>query len=442
MKTSPGGASAAVDLYETRARYVPAAYAPHHAIVAVEGLGATLTDSEGRTYLDFAGGVGVLNASHRHPRVAAALHEQVDTLLHVGPVMIHKGYVTLAARLAELVAPGGDHQTLLVNSGAEAVENAVKLARHATGRGAVVAFEGAFHGRTLLAATLNGKSVPYKTQPGTMAPDVYHVPYPYPYRPPAGVAGEDVVDHTMDALRHLVATAVAPDNLAAVIVEPIQGEGGVIVPPEGFLARLKEFCRSIGALLILDEIQTGFGRSGPLFAFQREGVAPDILVLGKSLAGGLPLAGVVASKSLFDSVGPGGLGGTYAGNPVGCAAANAVLDLFEEDGVLDAAALHADQVRRSLDKLAEEVPAIGDVRGAGCMLGFELVEDVASRKPATALTGRVMALARDNGLIIIRAGSLGNVIRVYPPLVIEQDDLARGLDILGAAVRRAAAAQD
>ncbi|HWS92356.1 MAG TPA: aspartate aminotransferase family protein [Mycobacterium sp.] len=437
MNGSGKGGAVTLDLYETRTRYVPAAYAPHHAIVAREGLGASLTDSEGRTYLDFAGGVGVLNAGHRHPRVAAALHQQIDRLLHVGPVMIHEGYVTLAARLAELVAPGGDHQTLLVNSGAEAVENAVKVARHATGRAGIIAFEGAFHGRTLLAATMNGKSVPYKTQPGTMAADIYHVPFPYPYRPPVGVAAEEVVGHTMDALRHLVATSVAPDNVAAVVVEPVQGEAGVIVPPSGFLATLREFCRSIGALLIMDEIQTGFGRAGRLFAFQREDVPADILVLGKSLAGGLPLAGVVASESLFRSVGPGGLGGTYAGNPVGCAAAHAVLDLFEEDGVLDAASVNGERVRSTLDGLAAEAPALGDVRGVGCMFGFELVEDAASKKPAAALAGKVLASARENGLIVIRAGSLGNVVRVYPPLVIERDELERGLDILATAVRQA-----
>jgi len=439
MNGSSDVEAVAVDLHEVRTKYVPAAYSPHHAIVAREGLGATLTDSDGRTYLDFAGGVGVLNAGHRNPRVAAALHAQVDRLLHVGPVMIHEGYVTLAARLAELAAPKGDHQTLLVNSGAEAVENAVKLARHATGRGAVIAFEGAFHGRTLLAATLNGKSVPYKTQPGTMAPDVYHVPFPYPYRPPVGVAEEAVVDHTMDALRRLVATSVAPDAVAAVVVEPVQGEAGVIVPPPGFLATLKAFCRSIGALLIMDEIQTGFGRTGNLFAFQGESVAPDILVLGKSLAGGLPLAAVVASESLYRSIGPGGLGGTYAGNPVGCAAAHAVLDVFEEDGVLATAAANGERVRTLLGELAAETPAIGEVRGVGCMAAFELVEDRATKAPAAALAGRVLATAREHGLIVIRAGSLGNCVRVYPPVIVEGDDLERGLELLAIAVRQAVA---
>ena len=425
------------DLNELRARYVPGAYAPHHAIVAREGLGATVTDADGRTYLDFAGGVGVLNIGHRHPRIAAALHEQVDRLLHVGPVMFHEGYVTVAARLAELVAPGGTHQALLVNSGAEAVENAVKLARHATGRSGIIAFEGAFHGRTQLAATLNGKSMPYKAQPGAMAPDVYHVPYPYPYRPPAGVTADSVVEHTMGALERLVAVSVPPDKVAAVIVEPVQGEGGIVVPPAGFLQRVKDFCRSIGALLILDEIQTGFGRAGKVFAYQWESVEPDILVAGKSLAGGLPLAAVVASAALFDAVGPGGLGGTYAGNPVACAAANAVLDAFAEGDVLDRAAAVGETVRAALEGLSHDVPAIGEVRGLGCMLGMELVEDADSRKPDAALAGRTLAAAREKGLILIRAGSLGNVVRVYPPLTVEPDDLARGLDLLGAALRQA-----
>lgn len=439
MNADPGSTSAAADLYEARKRHVPAAYAPHHAIIARESLGATLTDTDGHSYVDFAGGVGVLNVGHRHPRVAKALHEQVDRLLHTGPVLIHEGYVTLAARLAELVAPGGDHQALLVNSGAEAVENAVKVARHATGRPAVVAFEGAFHGRTLLAATMNGKSVPYKTQPGAMAPDVYHVPFPYQYRPPAGVAADGVLENTLDALRHLVATVVPPDKVAAVVAEPIQGESGVIVPPAGFVSELRKFCDSIGALLIFDEIQTGFGRTGRLFAYEADGVAPDILVIGKSLAGGLPLAGVLASATVFDSVGPGGLGGTFAGNPVACAAAHAVLDAFAEDGILEAAAGVGSRAHAELLALAADTPFVGDVRGVGCMLGMELVEDRSSKKPAAALTGKVLTLAREQGLILIRAGSLGNVVRVYPPLTIGADDLAHGLDILSRAVRQASA---
>ena len=309
-----------------RPRGLPAA-PPSDRHEAAEG--AWVSDSDGKRYLDFAGGIGVLNIGHRHPFVVKAVHEQADRLMHSGPVMIHDVYIKLAARLSEKVEPDGDQQVLFLNSGAEAVENAVKIARHATGRPAIIAFEGSFHGRTLLTSTLNGKMAPYKTQPGAMAPEIYHARFPNVYRPPAGVQPRDLAEHCLESLERIVEVQVAADKVAAVIVEPLQGEGGYIAPPTGFLTGVRAFCSRIGALLIVDEIQTGYGRTGKMFAYEWEPVKPDILVVGKSLADGLPLTGVVASRGIFDKVCPGDVGGTYGGNPVACAAGLAVLDALD-----------------------------------------------------------------------------------------------------------------
>ncbi len=278
----------------TDRRYVPRAYVALHPITAATAEGSRLIDVDGRSYLDLAGGIGVVNVGHRAPSVVAAIHQQVDRLLHSGPVTSNALYGELARRLTERAGPGRDLQALFVSSGAEAVENAVKLARHATGRPALIAFERSFHGRTLLTATLTGRSGPHKSQPGAMAPDVHHASYPYPLRPPAGVAPGRLVDHAIASLDSLLETRVPRDKVAAVIVEPVQGEGGFVIPPAGFLRRVEAWCRSNDVLLIVDEIQTGFGRTGRFFAFEHEGVQPDIITVGKSIADGLPLAGVLA----------------------------------------------------------------------------------------------------------------------------------------------------
>lgn len=420
-------------LTESRARHVPAAYPQHHPIIAAIGEGAWIEDTDGRRYLDFAGGIGVLNAGQRHHEVVQALHRQTDRLLHSGPVMIHEGYIELAERIAERVAPDGEHQVLFLSSGAEAVENAVKVARHATGRPAVISFEGSFHGRTLLTSTMTGKAMPYKAQPSALAPEVHHAVYPYPYRPPRGVAPEALADFCLDSLERLVFTQVPASKVAAVIIEPIQGEGGYIVPPRGFLSAVKEFCQSIGALLIVDEIQTGYGRTGRMFAYEWEPVEPDILTLGKSIADGLPLAAVVASRGIFDRVVAGDIGGTFGGNPLACAAALAVLDVLDAD-LLSRSAAASTYVRSALKAMSEQVEAIGDVRGLGAMLAIELVTDRDSKTPAGEVTEKVIARARENGLIVIKAGTLGNVIRLLPPLSAGPADLEKGMAMLAAAL--------
>ena len=422
------------DLLALKERYVPTAYQQHHPVIAVSGEGAWISDSEGRRYLDFAGGIGVLNIGQRHPLVVKAVLQQVDRLIHSGPVMLHDGYINLAARLAERVAPGGDQQVLFLNSGAEAVENAVKIARHATGRPALIAFEGGYHGRTLLTSTLTGKTAPYKVQPGAMAPEVYHALFPNPYRPPAGVAAADLVAHCLESLERLVETKVASNKVAAVIVEPLQGEGGYIVPPPGFLTGVQEFCKRIGALFIVDEIQTGYGRTGKFFAFEWEPVKPEILVLGKSIANGMCLTAVVASKTIFDRVYAGDVGGTYGGNPVACAAGLAVLDAFESEPLLEGAQAIGSYVRGVLDDLAARFPQVGDVRGLGTMLAMEMVEDQRTKAPATKLVGEIVAKAREKGLIVIKAGAYGNVLRILVPLCASREELAMGMGMLAQAL--------
>jgi 4-aminobutyrate aminotransferase/(S)-3-amino-2-methylpropionate transaminase len=426
-----------VALNRLREQYVPRVYTQHHPIIAVRGEGAWIEDSEGRRYLDFAGGIGVLNVGQRHPKVVEALHEQVDQLLHSGPVMLHDGYITLAARIAEKVAPGGDRQVLFLNSGAEAVENAVKIARHATGRPAIIAFDGSFHGRTLLTSTLNGKVGPYKTQPGSMAPEIHHAAYPNTYRPPAGVPVEGLMEHCLASLDRTVEVETPPEKVAAVIVEPLQGEGGYVVPPPGFLAGVRRFCERIGALLIIDEIQTGYGRTGRMFAYEWEQVEPDILVVGKSLAGGLPLTAVVAPRSIFERVVLGDVGGTYGGNPVACAAALAVLDVFDREGILDEAEAKGTRVRAALEDLASRIPQVGDVRGIGTMLAVEFVADRTTKAPVGKLVENIVASAREKGVITIKAGPYGTVIRLLVPLVATTDELETGMGMFSAAVGEA-----
>lgn len=436
---TPPALGEAEDLATLRQQYIPSAYLQHHPIYAALGEGAWITDIDGRQYIDFAGGIGVMNVGHRHPRVVEALHRQVDQLLHIGPVTLHENYVRLAARIATKV-PGSSNQVLFVNSGAEAVENAVKVARHATGRSAVIAFDGSFHGRTLLTSTLTGKTIPYKTQPGTLAPEIFHAPYPYSYRPPPGVRSESLVEYCLGALENIVSRQVCADKVAAIIIEPVQGEGGYIVPPPGFLVAVQEWCRSIGALLIVDEIQTGYGRTGKFFAFEHEQLEPDITVLGKSLAAGLPLGAIVADAAIFDGVYPGDVGGTYGGNPLSCAAGMAVLDVFDSEPLLERSNEIGRQALSRFNVLAERSGLVGEVRGLGAMLALEFVEDRESRKPAVSLTTRIIERAREEGVIVIKTGSYNNVVRVLIPLVIDDATLDKGLTTLIGAVERELAA--
>jgi 4-aminobutyrate aminotransferase / (S)-3-amino-2-methylpropionate transaminase / 5-aminovalerate transaminase len=421
-------------------QYLPAAYLIHHPIVTERAEGSYVIDTDGNRYLDFAGGIAVVNVGHRHPAVAKAVHEQVDKVWHMGPVTLNEGYLRLAARLSKAAPGPSPKQALFVNSGAEAVENAVKIAREATGRQAIIAFDNSFHGRTLLTSTMTGKTHPYKVQPGSLAPEIYHAPYPYAYRPPRGVSAENLVDYCLGQLDELVRTRVPAEKVAAVIVEPVQGEGGYIVPPPGFIAGVEAFCHRIGALLIVDEIQTGFGRTGRMFAIEHEGVEPDIMAVGKSIGGGLPLAGVVAKKEVWDRVHPGDVGGTYGGNPVACAAGIAVLDVLESEGFMERGAIIAGRTRQALDAMAKTHATIGEIRGLGPMLGVELVTDRTTKEPANELTTRFIEEARTRGLIMIRTGKHGNVLRLLIPLSISDEELDSGLEIIEASLTAAEAA--
>jgi 4-aminobutyrate aminotransferase / (S)-3-amino-2-methylpropionate transaminase / 5-aminovalerate transaminase len=386
--------------------------------------GATIIDSDGRRFLDFASGISVTNLGHGHPDVVAAIHRQVDVLINSGgPVMMPDVYVELCARLCALSPVPQPAKALLLNSGAEAVENAVKIVRAATGRPAIIAFHNSFHGRTLLAMTLTGKVQPYKQNFGPYAAEVYHVPYPNPYH-------DQTTDSTLDALAALFASEVPPDRVAGVIVEPVQGEGGFVVPPDDFLPRLSRVLRELDIPLIADEIQTGLGRSGELFAVNHWGVEPDLVLLAKSLGGGLPLAAVIGRAELMDAPAPGGLGGTFGGNPVACAAALAVLDVIARDDVCARSRRIGEAAIRHMQAMQLRHDCIGDVRGIGAMTAMELVRHRSSREPAAALTAAVLREAHLRGLALLRAGLYDNVIRLLMPLTISDDELKAGLDIL------------
>ena len=404
---------------DERAKYVTPGISTPRLVVA-HAAGARITDVDGRSYVDFGGGIGCQNTGHRHPAVVEAVKEQADRYLHqCFMVGMYEPFVEVCRRLAELSPCGpGEQRSILVNSGAEAVENAVKIARAATGRQAVVVFENAFHGRTLLAMSMTAKVMPYKKGFGPFAPEVYRAPGPYPYR---GVSS----DAAIEGLEALFRSDVDPASVACVVLEPVQGEGGFIPMPPDFPARLQEVCRAHGILYVDDEVQSGVGRTGTMWAIEQyDGVEPDLLVSGKSLGGGLPLAGVTGRAEVMDAVHPGGLGGTFSGNPLSCAAAVAVLDIVSEPGFLETARRLGETLRGRLEDIATRHPEIGEVRGLGPMLAFEFADQGADRAKA------VVAAAFERGLVLLSCGLYGNVIRLLPPLNIAADELDEGLAIL------------
>ena len=395
----------------------------HAPVVVQEARGATVTDVDGNTFLDFVGGVGVLNVGHNHPRVVEAIHEQSQRFLHTDyTVMPYEGYVELAERLGALAPISGDVRAAFFNSGAEAVENAVKLARLATGRPAVIAFEGAFHGRTLLALTMTSRTHPYKRGLGPFSSEVYRAPFPNAYRGPDA-------ETALAALERMLVSHVAPEDLAAVVFEPQQGEGGFVPAPASFVRGLRDLCDRHGIVLVADEVQTGFGRTGRMFAMEHFDVEADLLVIAKSVAGGLPLSGVLGREQIVNAAHDGAIGGTFIGNPVALAAALAVLDVFEEEelvarSVTIGAAIHARMLVWQL-----RWREIGDVRGLGAMLALELVSDAEEKTPAPELATRVVDEALRRGLILLKAGLHGNCIRVLCPLTISDAELDEGLAV-------------
>jgi 4-aminobutyrate aminotransferase/(S)-3-amino-2-methylpropionate transaminase len=429
----PGPRSRA--LMERRAAAVPRGPVQVTPLFIAEAKGAVIVDVDGNRLLDFAGGIGCLNVGHARPDVVRAIQEQAALYTHgCFHVTPYEGYVRLAERMNALVPGAFAKKTMFANSGAEAVENAVKIARAATGRPAVIAFEDGFHGRTLLALTLTSKVHPYKAGFGPFAPEVYRAPYPYAYRCPHGAAHASCTAHCIEAIEEMFKRHVAADQVAAIIVEPVLGEGGFVVPPADFLPRLRELTERHGILLIADEVQTGFARTGRTWAVEHTGVVPDILIAAKSLAGGMPLSSITGRAEVMDAAGPGGLGGTFGGNPVAVAAAHAVLDVMER-GELQARALRIGEAFAARARTwRERFQVVGDVRGVGAMWAIELVKDRASRTPAKDETSAVAERCWRRGLVTITAGTYGNVIRTLMPLVLSDAELEEGLDVLESAL--------
>jgi 4-aminobutyrate aminotransferase/(S)-3-amino-2-methylpropionate transaminase len=390
-------------------------------IMIADGRGAIVTDVDGNSFVDFTGGVGCLNVGHAHPRVVAAVQEQAARFFHTDFTIVpYEVYVEYAERLTAIAPFSGPSKAAFFNAGTEAVENAVKFARGYTGRPAVIGFEGGFHGRTLLSLTLTSKTHPYKAGLGPFAPEVYRVPFPDEYR---GITARDA----LDALERALSTQVAAETVAAIVVEPVQGEGGFIPAPPEFMEGLRAICDREGILLVVDEVQTGFGRTGRMFAIEHYGVEPDLITVAKSMAAGLPLSGVVGKAEIMDSLWDNAVGGTYVGNPVALAAAAAVLDVFEEEALVERAQRIGETARARMLAWQERFEAIGDVRGVGAMLAVEYVEDRVTKVPAPGIASRVAEEAALRGLLLLKAGVHSNCNRVLCPLVITDAELEEGL---------------
>ena len=434
----PGPQSRA--LMARRQAAVPRGVSHATPVFAASAQGAAVTDVDGNVFLDFAGGIGVMNIGHSDAHVVDALKRQAERFTHTCfSVAPYESYVALAERLAALTPGSFPKKTLFVNSGAEAIENAVKIARHATGRPGVLCFEDGFHGRTLLALSLTSKVNPYKSGFGPFVADVWRVPYAYCYRCAYARTYPDCAFECVSSLDDYFKRHVDPRTIAAVVVEPVLGEGGFVVPPLGYLSKLTEFCRKYGILVIADEVQTGFGRTGRLFACEHDLVEPDLLVTAKSLAGGLPLAAIVGRAELMDAPVPGGLGGTYAGTPLACAAAHAVLDRFESGELLRRSEAIGVRIEARVREWAGQFAMVGDIRRRGAMVGVELVRDRATREPAKQETDDFIRMACERGVLLVAAGTFGNVVRFLAPLIISNDELDEGLEVMTSCMASVAA---
>jgi 4-aminobutyrate aminotransferase / (S)-3-amino-2-methylpropionate transaminase / 5-aminovalerate transaminase len=416
--------------FERRKSAVPQAVFNIHPIVTARASGAIIEDVDGNRLIDFATGISVLNVGHTPPEVVRAAQEQLERDTHTCfHVTANEPYIELAERLNALAPGDFEKKTMFANSGAEAVENAVKIARKFTGRQAIVTFDHAFHGRTLLAMSLTAKSMPYKQGMGPFAPEIYRLPFAYPYRWPTGP--ENAAREALAYARDEMHKVIGEENIAAVIVEPVQGEGGFVFPAPGFLKGLAEICAEHGILFIADEIQSAMGRAGRWFAIEDEDVVPDLITSAKSLGGGLPISAVTGRSDAMDSVHVGGLGGTYGGNPVAAAAALAVLDQIERENLLERSRTLGDRVLSRLRQMQERHTVIGDVRGRAMMTAVELVKDLQSKEPLDAESGNaIVRTCLENGVVILKAGTYDNVIRLLPPLTIEESLLDEGLDVL------------
>jgi 4-aminobutyrate aminotransferase/(S)-3-amino-2-methylpropionate transaminase len=408
-------------------------------VFAAKADGAIIEDVDGNRYIDFAGGIGAMNIGHARPEVTQAIAEQASKFTHTCfSVMMYEPYVTLAERIVKIVPGNFPKKAIFFNSGAEAVENAVKIARYATGRPAIITFDNAFHGRTLMAMTMTSKVKPYKFRFGPFAPEVYRAPFPYAYR--MHMTAQEASDYCIQELERMFSSDIAPEQVAAVVIEPVQGEGGFIVAPPGFLRTLKMVCEKYGILFVADEIQSGFCRTGKMFAVEHDEVAPDLMIIAKSMGAGMPISGVVGRAEIMDAPLPGMLGGTYSGNPVACAAALAVLDLYEKEDYAARSREIGHAVMERFLRLQESIPFIGDVRGLGGMVAMELVKDRTSREPDAHSASDILVAAHQRRLVLIKAGIYDNVIRVLVPLCVSDEQLKQGLDIFEEAVTNVAKA--
>ncbi|MDA1906400.1 4-aminobutyrate--2-oxoglutarate transaminase [Bacillus cereus] len=424
-------------LHERRKNAVPEGPYNITELYVQSAKGAIITDVDGNELIDFAGGIGMQNVGHCHPKVVKAIQDQVESSIHscfhVAP---YESYITLAERLNELTPGDCKKKTMFANSGAEAVENAVKIARKATGRSAVVSFERAYHGRTLLTMSLTSKVKPYKHGFGPFASEVYKLPYPYYYRADEGLTQEEVDAQILAYFERFMLEEVASDTIAAIILEPLQGEGGFIVPTITFIQGVRNICDKYGIIMIADEIQTGFARTGSLFAMDHFGVAPDLMTFSKSIAAGMPLSAVTGRADLMDAPGPGQLGGTFSGSPAACAAALAVLDVIEEENLVNRAVEIGERMMTVFHSWKEKYEIVGDVRGLGAMTAIELVKDKGTKEPASEEVKAIMKETHSKGVITISAGIYSNVLRFLPPLVITDEQLEEGLTILEAAIAK------
>ena len=392
-------------------------------VVIEEGRGATLTDVDGNTFIDFTGGVGCLNVGHSHPKLVEAAQEQLTRFAHTDFTIVpYEVYVTLAERLIALAPFTGPAKAAFFNAGTEAVENAIKFARSYTKRPAVIVFEGAFHGRTLLSMTMTSKTHPYKAGLGPFAPEVYRVSFAQDYRGPD-------TRTALAALERGLVTQVAAEQVAAIVIEPVQGEGGFVVAPRDFMAGIRRLCDEHGIVLVVDEVQTGFGRTGKMFAIEHYGIEPDLMTVAKSIAGGLPLSGVIGKAEIMDAPPDSAIGGTYVGNPVAQAAALAVLDVFEDENLVERAQQIGERIRERMVAWQERIEQIGDVRGLGAMLAIEFVRDRGSKEPNPELATAVTEAAAERGLLLLKSGIYANCIRVLCPLVLTDAELDEALEV-------------
>jgi 4-aminobutyrate aminotransferase / (S)-3-amino-2-methylpropionate transaminase / 5-aminovalerate transaminase len=419
------------ELTSLRATIVPRGVPATAPVYVARAKNAVVTDVEGREYIDFAAGIGVMNVGHCHPKVVQAAKEQAELFSHTCFGLVgYESYLLLAQKLNQHAPGGTDKRTFFVNSGAEAVENAVKIARYATGRKAIIAFEDAFHGRTFMTLSLTSQVSPYKVGFGPYASDIYRVPFAYCYRCPLALTHPDCGCACADLLQNAFDKHVDACDVAAVIAEPVQGEGGFIVPPPEYMGKIKKICEDHGILLIADEIQTGIGRTGKWFGMEHWGVEPDLMTTAKALGAGYPIAGVTGKQEIMDKVHPSGVGTTYGGNPTACRAGLAVFDIIESEGLLERASVVGGVIRARFNELQKKFPVIGDVRGIGGMAAMELVEDRGTKKPAGDFAKAFRAKLYQNGVVNVGAGTFHNVVRFLVPLTIEDDVLARGLDIV------------